>query len=96
MSQAVASREVTILNPQGLHARPADLFARLASRFGARIWLIKDEQRANGKSILDILMLAAEYGSRLTIEASGGDAEEAVEVLAGVLERASPTEAVAE
>ena len=96
MSEVVASRQITVVNPQGLHARPADLCARLASRFVATIWIVKDDQRANGKSILDILMLAAEYGSRLTIEASGGDAEEAVEVLAGVLERASPTEAVAE
>ena len=94
MSQARASREVTVLNPQGLHARAADLFARLPSRFVAQVWLIKDEQRANGKSILDILMLAAVEGSHLTIEADGGDAVEAVDALAGLLEREVPVEQV--
>ena len=87
MSDVVASRQVTIVNPQGLHARPADLFARLASRFAAKIEVVKDGQRANGKSILDILMLAAVCGSRLTIEARGGDAEEAVDALALLLSR---------
>lgn len=86
ISAVVASRKVTIVNPQGLHARPADKFARLANRFVASVVVIKDEQRANGKSILDILMLAAECGSQLTIEASGGDAEEAVDALVFLLE----------
>ena len=90
MSEVVASRKVTIVNPQGLHARPADKFVRLAHRFAASVAVIKDEQRANGKSILDILMLAAEFGSQLTIEASGGDAEEAVNALALLLESTVP------
>ena len=95
MSEVVASRKVTIVNPQGLHARPADKFARLANRFTAKVAVIKDEQRANGKSILDILMLAAEYGSQLTIEASGGDAEEAVDALAFLLESRVPADEAA-
>lgn len=72
------------------------MFARLASRFEARIDLIKDGQRVNGKSILDILMLAATWGTNLTIEASGGDAAEAVEALAGLVERTFPAEQAAE
>ncbi|MCY2986516.1 MAG: HPr family phosphocarrier protein [Planctomycetota bacterium] len=91
----MASRTVTIVNPQGLHARPADAFVRLAHRFVASVAVIKDEQRANGKSILDILMLAAEFGSQLTIEASGGDAEEAVDALALLLESRVPAEEAA-
>lgn len=92
MSVVVASRQVMVVNPQGLHARPADKFARMASGFVAKIDVIKDGQRANGKSILDILMLAAEYGSHLTIEASGRDAEQAVDTLALLLESLPPAE----
>lgn len=96
MTEAIASRQVTIVNPQGLHARPADLFARLANRYIARIEVVKDEQRANGKSILEILMLAAVQGSILKIEASGGDASEAVEALAQLLELGPAAEHSAE
>jgi phosphocarrier protein HPr len=96
ISEVVASRQVTIINPQGLHARPADLFARLANRFAAKIEVIKDGQRANGKSILDILMLAAVHGSRLTIEANGGDAQEAVDALVGLLEHGAAAESTSE
>ena len=86
---------MTVVNPQGLHARPADRFARLANRFTAKVAVLKDEQRANGKSILDILMLAAECGSQLTIEASGGDADEAVDALAILLESEVPADEAA-
>ena len=96
MSEVIVSKQVTIINPQGLHARPADLFARLASRFAAEIAVIRDQQRANGKSILDILMLAAVEGSVLTIEASGRDAVEAVEALALVLETSASVDQIAE
>jgi phosphotransferase system HPr (HPr) family protein len=82
MMHPVAMREVIVISPQGLHARPADLFAKMASSFSATIEVVKDGQRANGKSILDILMLAAEEGTTLTIVASGNDAHEAVEALA--------------
>jgi phosphocarrier protein HPr len=95
VSEVVASRKVRIVNPQGLHARPADKFVRLANRFVAKVAVIKDEQRANGKSILEILMLAAEYGSQLTIEASGGDADEAVDALALLLEGKVPADEAA-
>ena len=86
----MASRQVTIVNPEGLHARPATLFARLATRFASEVELHKDGQRVNGKSILDILMLGADCGATLLIEARGADAQEAVEALARLLDQESP------
>jgi len=86
MADFVASRDVTIANPQGLHARPADLFSRLASRFESTIEIVKDGQHVDGKSILDILMLAAVQGTTLSIVARGNDADEAVEALARLLD----------
>jgi len=77
---------VVIANPQGLHARPADLFSRLASRFDSAVEVVKDGQRVDGKSILDVLMLAAVQGTTLTIVATGADASEAVEALARMVE----------
>ncbi len=87
MTEPVLSRSVMITNPQGIHARPADLFVRTANQFSARIALIKDGERVDGKSILGILTLAAEQGSRLFIEAHGVDAEKAVETLARLVEQ---------
>ena len=86
----VASKQVQIVNPNGLHARPAYLFARMASRFTSRVEIVKDDQRVDGKSILEILMLAATCGTTLTIEASGSDDREAVEALARLLEQGDP------
>jgi phosphocarrier protein len=96
MSEVTASRQVTVTNPNGLHARPAHLIAKAAGRFLARVDVIKDGQRANGKSILDILMLAAAQGTALIIEARGGDAHEAVEAVAYVVEQPAPPEETAQ
>ena len=81
MNETQVSRKVVITNPQGLHARPADLFSRMAGRYQARIGVIKENHRVDGKSILDLLTLAAEEGTELTIEASGRDADAALEAL---------------
>jgi phosphocarrier protein HPr len=70
--------EVTVANAQGLHARPADLVAREARRWQSRIEFVGNSQRADGRSILDLLSLAAAQGTRLVIEATGPDAEEAI------------------
>jgi phosphotransferase system HPr (HPr) family protein len=78
---------VVVRNPQGLHARPADALVKTALRFVSRIELVKDSERVDGKSILSILTLAAEEGTKLSIEATGDDAEEAVEALAGLFAR---------
>ena len=74
-------KEVTILNPQGLHARPAALFVQIAMKYDSVIVLRKDEEKVNGKSIMGILMLAAERNSKIMIEANGADAEQAVKEL---------------
>ena len=82
----MASRTVVVTNPQGLHARPADLFVKLATRFAAKVELVKGDERVDGKSILAILTLAAAAGTRLSIEADGPDAEQALDALAKLVE----------
>ena len=75
-------RQATIVNQEGLHARPAARIVRLASSFSAEIELSKDGLDVNGKSIMGVMMLAAECGSEITIRANGSDAEQAVQALA--------------
>lgn len=76
---------VQIMNRAGLHARPASEFVKLAGRYKAEIRVAKDGMEVNGKSIMGVLMLAAEHGSSLEIRADGDDAEEAVEALAALV-----------
>jgi phosphocarrier protein len=78
----VIERQATIVNQEGLHARPAARIVRLASTFTAEIELSKDGMDVNGKSIMGVMMLAAECGSEITIRANGPDAELAVQALA--------------
>ena len=78
---------VVVTNPQGLHARPADMFVKTASQFQARIEVIKDGERVDGKSILAILTLAAVEGTQLTIEAHGPDADAALNALTDLVLR---------
>ncbi len=87
MADGKISRTVVVTNPQGLHARPADLFVKLASQYQAIIEVIKDGERVDGKSILAILTLAAVQGTDLTIEASGPDAEVALNALSELVAR---------
>jgi phosphocarrier protein HPr len=81
------SREVVVANSQGLHARPAERLAREARRWQSRIELVADSQRVDGKSILDVLTLAAEAGTRLVVEATGPDAREALEAIGSLFDR---------
>jgi phosphocarrier protein len=78
----VIEREATIVNQEGLHARPAARIVRLANSFAAEIELAKDGLAVNGKSIMGVMMLAAEFGSSIVIRADGPDAEQAVQALA--------------
>jgi phosphocarrier protein HPr len=78
----VIERSVVIPNPLGLHARPAAQLVRLASTFQSQIELVKDDLSVNAKSIMGVMMLAAECGSTLSIRASGDDAEQALQALA--------------
>lgn len=71
----------TIVNPLGLHARPAAQLVRLASGFASEIHLQRDDLTVNGKSIMGVMMLAAEQGATVTIRATGTDEEAAVEAL---------------
>jgi phosphocarrier protein HPr len=73
--------EVELLNKYGLHQRPAMKVIETASRFGCDIYLLKGEQRCNAKSIIDVIMLAAEKGTILQVEAEGNDAGDAVKAL---------------
>ncbi len=75
-------RDAAIVNRDGIHARPAARIVRLANTFDSEIELSKDGVGVNGKSIMGVMMLAAEFGSSITIKADGPDAEQAVEALA--------------
>lgn len=79
-------REVRIVNKHGLHARPAAELVKLASRFDADVWVSKAELEVSGKSIMGVLMLAAECGSELVIRAAGEDSVEAVDALSSLIE----------
>jgi len=80
-------REVQIVNRAGMHARPAAEFVRLAGSFRAEITVAKDGLEVNGKSIMGVLMLAAEQGSTLRLVADGDDAPEALDALADLVNR---------
>jgi phosphocarrier protein len=74
-------KELTIVNRLGLHARPAAMFVRIASRHRAEIWVSKEGEEINGKSIMGLMMLAAGQGSKLLIRCDGPDADKAMEEL---------------
>ena len=78
---AVIERSATIVNPLGMHARPAAEFVKLASRFKSAVQVRKDDLAVNGKSIMGVMMLAAECGSSMAIRTDGEDAEEAMAAL---------------
>ena len=80
-------REVEVVNRAGMHARPAAEFVKVAGRFASEIRVEKDGLEVNGKSIMGVLMLAAERGSRLRLVARGADAEDAVHALSELVGR---------
>ena len=82
---AVFTKKVVVGNKQGLHARPAALFVQVANKFDARITVRREEEEVNGKSIMGILMLGAEKGTEITIQADGEDAESALVELEKIL-----------
>jgi len=75
-------REVEIRNRAGLHTRPAAMLVKLSSKYDSEIYLIKDGFTINAKSIIGVMTLAAEFGSKLIIRAEGFDAKDAVESMA--------------
>lgn len=86
MDGPMIERTVTIENRYGLHARPAAEFVKLSSKFTSVITVEKDGLEVNGKSIMGVMMLAAECGSNLRIRAAGTDSEEAVEALVQLIQ----------
>ncbi|HCV24756.1 MAG TPA: HPr family phosphocarrier protein [Candidatus Latescibacteria bacterium] len=79
-------KTVVVTNRLGIHARPATVFVQAAAKFQADIFLSKgDVSRVNGKSIMGVMMLAAEQGAEVLVEAEGTDAEQAVDALAELL-----------
>ncbi len=83
--QAVARRRVVIVNAYGLHMRPAGKFITLANSFRSEIQVDAGGAKVNGKSILDMVSLAAECGTTLDLEARGSDAEAALDALADLV-----------
>lgn len=84
--EAMISKTLTIKNKFGLHARPSASFVQTASRYRSEIRVEKDGQIADGKSIMDLMMLAAAKGTPLTINAQGEDAPDALEALETLIE----------
>ena len=79
------ARTVKIVNKLGIHARPAAEIVKTASRFGSNITITRDDLEVNGKSIMGVMMLAAEQGSTIDLKADGADAEAALDALAAVI-----------
>lgn len=83
----MVERDLQILNKNGLHARPAAEIVKTAARYKAEITISREELEVNGKSIMGVMMLAAEQGSMLKVKAEGPDAEQAVAAIADLVAR---------
>jgi phosphocarrier protein HPr len=82
----LVTKELMVSNKNGIHARPAAMFVKIASQFKSNIFVEKDGEKVNGKSIMGLMMLAAGPGSKVTVHAEGQDASAAVaelEILMG-------------
>ena len=80
-------KEITIINRLGWHARPAAMFVRIASRYRSEIWVEKEGEQINGKSIMGLMMLAAGQGSKLLIRCEGPDADKAMEEIEELIQK---------
>ena len=81
----MAERSVQIVNKLGIHARPAAEIVKCASKFKSNITIVRDDLEVNGKSIMGVMMLAAECGSSILIRAEGEDDVGAIDALAAVI-----------
>jgi len=86
LAKKVHETSVQIKNPQGLHMRPAMQFVDLANRFAAEVRVSNGQTTVDGKSIMQMSMLAATCGTRLSIQTTGADAEQAIEALRDLVE----------
>ncbi|MBI5775427.1 MAG: HPr family phosphocarrier protein [Verrucomicrobia bacterium] len=83
----MVSKEMEIINKLGIHARPAAMFVKVANRFESDIFVAKDVEKVNGKSIMGLMMLAAGPGSVIAVEANGADAAAALNEIESLLKR---------
>jgi phosphocarrier protein len=81
----MAERSAQIVNKQGIHARPAAEIVKTASRFKSNIIIVREDLEVNAKSIMGVMMLAAEHGSSVTIRAEGDDADAATDAICKVI-----------
>jgi phosphocarrier protein HPr len=81
------TREFQVINKLGIHARPAAMFVKVANRYHSNIFVEKDGEKVNGKSIMGLMMLAAGPGSRLKVHAEGNDASQVLSDLEGLFKR---------
>ena len=81
----MAERSVQIVNKLGIHARPAAEIVKCASKFKSNITIVRDDLEVNGKSIMGVMMLAAEFGSSILVRAEGEDDVGAIDALAAVI-----------
>ena len=85
MSGPSLRRQVLVTNPQGFHLRPMAAFVRVALQYPGEVHVLRDELRANGKSVLDLMGLAAMPGTELTIEVCGDNADAVLNALADLI-----------
>ena len=78
----MAERTVTIVNKNGVHARPAAEIVKTAGKFASNVTIVRDDLEVNGESIMGVMMLAAECGSEIILRATGPDADAAIDALA--------------
>src|SRR5262252_7929974 len=86
-SDSIMTKDFMVANKLGIHARPAAMFVKTANRFACDIFVEKDGERVNGKSIMGLMMLAAGPGSKLTVSAQGQDASQALAELEILIKR---------
>jgi phosphocarrier protein HPr len=85
MNGQTLRRKVIVTDPQGLHLRPLAAFAQLAAKFRSVVFVCKDDEKFDGRSPIQLMLLAAVQGTELTLEVSGDDAEQAIGALADLL-----------
>jgi phosphocarrier protein len=86
-ADSIMTKDMQVCNKLGIHARPAAMFVKTANRFSCDIFVEKDGEKVNGKSIMGLMMLAAGPGSKLTVHANGQDASQAIAELETLMKR---------
>ena len=84
-------KRLEVRNSQGFHARPASIFVKIANKYASDVTVKKGRKKVNGKSIMGLMMLAANQGARITLEIEGSDQDQAMEELEGFLSRTDET-----